>query len=145
MKIKFETGTATLVQFIALSLLGILNALNSIISTCHSAADECVTNAMLSTIFFMITVFFFAVIWVLGYTVQDRRSKRLAQLLIMVELLIMIVALFNARHHTDILSLFTSVLDFGLAIWVIVSAAILIKYGGKRIVTHRQRPRKRRK
>lgn len=145
MKIKYETGTATLVQFIALSLLGILNALNSIISTCHSAADECVTNAMLSTIFFMITVFFFAVIWVLGYTVQDRRSKRLAQLLIMVELLIMIVALFNARHHTDILSLFTSVLDFGLAIWVIVSAAILIKYGGKRIVTHRQRPRKRRK
>ncbi len=145
MKIKYETGTATLVQFIALSLLGILNALNSIISTCHSAADECVTNAMLSTIFFMITVFFFAVIWVLGYTVQDRRSKRLAQLLIMVELLIMIVALFNARHHTDILSLFTSVLDFGLAIWVIVSAAILIKYGGKRVVTHRQRPRKRRK
>jgi Ca2+/Na+ antiporter len=145
MKIKYETGTATLVQFIALSLLGILNALNSIISTCHSAADECVTNAMLSTIFFMITVFFFAVIWVLGYTVQDRRSKRLAQLLIMVELLIMIVALFNARHHTDILSLFTSVLDFGLAVWVIVSAAILIKYGGKRVVTHRQRPRKRRK
>ena len=145
MKIKYETGTATLVQFIALSLLGILNALNSIISTCHSAADECVTNAMLSTMFFMITVFFFAVIWVLGYTVQDRRSKRLAQLLIMVELLIMIVALFNARHHTDILSLFTSVLDFGLAIWVIVSAAVLIKYGGKRVVTHRQRPRKRRK
>ncbi|MEI6756162.1 MAG: hypothetical protein WCK80_04090 [bacterium] len=145
MKIKYETGTATLVQFIALSLLGILNALNSIISTCHSAADECVTNAMLSTIFFMITVFFFAVIWVLGYTVQDRRSKRLAQLLIMVELLIMIVALFNARHHTDILSLFTSVLDFGLAVWVIVSAAVLIKYGGKRVVTHRQRPRKRRK
>ncbi len=145
MKIKFETGTATLVQFIALSLLGILNALNSIISTCHSSADECVTNAMLSTMFFMITVFFFAVIWVLGYTVQDRRSKRLAQLLIMVELLIMIVALFNARHHTDILSLFTSVLDFGLAVWVIVSAAVLIKYGGKRVVTHRQRPRKRRK
>jgi Ca2+/Na+ antiporter len=145
MKIKYETGTATLVQFIALSLLGILNALNSIISTCHSAADECVTNAMLSTMFFMITVFFFAVIWVLGYTVQDRRSKRLAQLLIMVELLIMIVALFNARHHTDILSLFTSVLDFGLAVWVIVSAAVLIKYGGKRVVTHRQRPRKRRK
>lgn len=145
MKIKYETGTATLVQFIALSLLGILNALNSIITTCHSAADECVTNAMLSTMFFMITVFFFAVIWVLGYTVQDRRSKRLAQLLIMVELLIMIVALFNARHHTDILSLFTSVLDFGLAVWVIVSAAVLIKYGGKRVVTHRQRPRKRRK
>jgi len=57
----------------------------------------------------------------------------------------MIVALFNARHHTDILSLFTSVLDFGLAVWVIVSAAVLIKYGGKRVVTHRQRPRKRRK
>jgi len=145
MKIKFETGIATLVQFIALSLLGILNALNSIISTCHNAADECVTNSMLSIIFFMITVFFFGVIWVLGYTVQDRRSKRLAQLLIMIELLIMIVALFNARHHTDLLSLFTSVLDFGLAVWVIVSAAILIKYGGKRVVTQRQRPRKRRK
>lgn len=137
MKIKYETSTATFTQFIALSLLGIANALNQTITTCVKDSSECVTGAMLSIIFFILTVLFFAGVWVLGYTVQDKRSPRLAQLLIIVELIILPVAMINARGHSDLLSLFTSLTDIVLAAWVIYSAILLIKHGGKRVVRKR--------
>lgn len=145
MKIKYETNIATLVQFITLSLLGLANGINSIVTVCIHNSDDCVTNSMLSTIFFILTVLFFASVWVLGYTVQDRRSTRIAQLLIVVELGIFFVALLNARHHTDLLSLFTSIVDMLLAIWVIASCLVLIKNGGKRAPARRPAKRRRRR
>jgi len=145
MKIKYETNIATLVQFITISLLGIANGLNSIVTTCVHSSDDCVTNSMLSIIFFIITALFFAGVWVLGYTVQDRRSTRLAQLLILVELGIISVAFLNARHHTDLLSLFTSIIDMLLALWVIYACILLIKNGGKRAPARRPAKRRRRR
>lgn len=145
MKIKYETNISTLVQFITLSLLNIANGLNSIITVCIKSSDDCVTNMMLSVIFFIIATLFFASVWVLGYTVQDRRSTRLAQLLIIVEVAIFLFALLNARHHTDLLSLFTSITDMLLALWVIASCLYLIKNGGKRAPARRPAQRRRRR
>lgn len=145
MKIKYETNIATLVQFITLSLLNIATGLNSIITTCIHNSNDCVTNTMLSVIFFIIVAIFFAGVWVLGYTVQDRRSTRLAQLLILVEIAIFLFALLNAKNHTDLLSLFTSITDMLLAIWVIASCLVLIKNGGKRAPARRPVKRRRRK
>ena len=75
---KYETAVITLVQFIVLSLLGIANGLNSIVTTCHQNDGDCVSNTIVSLIFFLLTAGWFAFIWVLGYTAQDRRSRRLA-------------------------------------------------------------------
>ncbi len=141
-KLTYQTGIATLVQFITLSLFGFANGLDSVISTCHSTKGDCVINLLVSLVFLILTMLWFGFVWVLGVTAQDRRSRRLAQALIAAEAAIALVAAFNARHHTDILSLVTSLLDFVLAIWIISLAYRLIRSGGARIVT-KQRPRQR--
>lgn len=144
MRFKYETGIITFVQFIVLSLLAIANGLNSVVTTCHDSSPDCVSNLLVSLIFFLLTVAWFAVVWVVGFAAQERRSRRLAQLLIAAEALIALIALFNAKHHTDILSLFTSLTDLVLAIWVITLAWRLMRAKGGRVVT-RQRPRRRRR
>jgi hypothetical protein len=47
------------------------------------------------------------------------------------------VALINARHHTDILSLLTSLVDLCLSVWIITLAWRLMHSGGQRIVKKR--------
>jgi uncharacterized membrane protein len=143
-RLRYETAIATFIQFVFLSLLGIANALNSTVTTCHADGRDCISNLIVSIIFFILTAVWFACVWILGYAAQEKRSKRLAQLLIAIEAFIALIALFNARHHTDFLSLFTSLVDIGLAAWVIVLAFRLMRSSGGRIVA-KQRPRRRRK
>jgi len=142
MKLTYQTGIATFIQFVILSLLGIANGFNSVISTCRHDSTNCVSNLIVSLIFFILTVAWFGAVWVLGYMAQERRNRRLAQLLICAEGLIALIALFNAKHHTDFLSLLTSMLDLGLAIWIVVLAFRLMRAGGGRVVS-RQRARRR--
>ena len=146
MRFKYETGILTFVQFVSLSLLGIANGLNSIITTCvhQSTSGDCVSNMLVSIIFFIITTLWFAFIWMLGYMAQERRSPILAQVLILMEIFIALIALFNAKHHSDLLSLFTSLVDLTLAVWIILLAWRLMSAKGGRVVS-RQRPRKRRR
>ena len=135
MKLKYQTAIATLIQFVTLTLLNVATGTVSVISTCHDGNGDCVSNLLVSLIFFLLVALWFGFVWVLGYTAQERRSKRLAQILILAEALIALVALFNVKHHTDPLSLITSVIDLGLSIWVVTLAYRLIKAGGSRIVT----------
>jgi hypothetical protein len=142
MKIPHQVAVATMIQFILLSLLGIANGLNSIVSTCSSDHSDCVSNLIVSLIFFILTVAWFAGIWVLSYATQEQRSRRLAQLLIATELVIVGVALINIRGHTDWLSLITSLIDLILAVWIIRLAFRLMRAGNRRIV-RRSQPRQR--
>src|SRR5471030_3169441 len=119
MKLKYQTAIATLIQFIALVVLNIGTGTVSAVSACHANANDCVSNVILALMFYLLIAIWFGFVWILGFAAQERRSKRLAQLLIAAEVLIALVALFNARHHTDPLSLLTSLIDFGLALWVI--------------------------
>ena len=145
MKLTYETATATLIQFIVLGLLNIANGLDSIVTTCHHAGGDCVGNIFSSLIFYILAVGWFGVVLVVGYAAQEKRSKRLAQLLIAAEGLIALVALFNIKlnlaYHSGLLSLFTSVVDVLLATWIITLAYRLMRAGGKRI-TVKQRSRK---
>jgi hypothetical protein len=144
MKLKYETAIATLIQFVALTVLNVGTGADSIITTCHSHGSDCLSNTIVSLIFFLLAAAWFGFVWVLGYAAQERRSKRLSQLLIIVELMIGVVALFNAKHHTDILSLLTSLTDLALVVWVISLAFRLMRADGGRITT-KTRPRKRRR
>ncbi len=128
-----------MIQFIVLSLLGVANGLNSVVTTCRNDHGDCVSNLIVSLIFFLLTAGWFAFVWLVGFTAQERRSRRMAQLLIAVELLIALVALFNARHHTDILGLGTSIIDFGFAAWVISLAWRLMQSDGGRVVARKRR------
>jgi len=146
MKLTYETGIATFIQFILLVFLNIANGANSVVTTCHKDSSNCVSNLIVSLIFFLLVAIWFMCVWLLGYTAQQRRSKRLAQLLIVVEVLILLTALFNARHHTDLLSFATSLIDIALAIWVITLAFRLMRSGGGRVVSKSgQRPRQRKR
>jgi purine-cytosine permease-like protein len=145
MKLTYETGTATLIQFIVLSLLNIVSALVSIITTCRHEGGNCTGNLLTSIIFYIMVVGWFGLVTVIGYAALDRRSKRLAQLLIITEVVIALVALFNIklnlRYHSGWLSLFTSLADLILAVWIITLAYRLMKAGGGRVVRQRQRHR----
>lgn len=146
MKLTYETGTATIIQFIVVGLLNIANGLDSIVTTCRHSGGDCLGNVFSSVVFYILIVGWFGAVVVLGYLAQERRSRRLAQLLIATEALIGLVALFNTKlnltYHNGLLSLATSLADLVLAIWVISLAFRLMRAGGKRIAP-RQRPRKR--
>lgn len=143
MRLYYRTAIATFIQFVSLSLLGIANGLDSIVTTCSARGSDCVSNVIVSLLFFILTVFWFASIWVLGYSAQERRSRRLAYALIAVEAAVIIVASFNAKHHTNLLSLLTSIVDISLAVWVIVLAFRLSRSRGGRIMARDKAQRRR--
>lgn len=143
MKLRYETGTATLAQFIIMSFFGIAGAFDSSITTCQIEGKDCLFNAITSILFFILTALWFGAIWVLGYAAEERRSHRLAYVLIAVEGLVLLVATFNAQNHPNTLSLITSLLDIALALWVILLAFRISRAKGGRIVTsERARRRK---
>ena len=146
MKLKYQTGIATLFQFISMSVLGFANGVNSVVVTCSNSSGDCVSNLLVSLIFFILTDLWFAFVWILGAGAQEKRSRRLSQGLIAAEVAIALVATFNAKHHTDWLSLITSLLDVAMSVWVIILAWRLMRSDGGRIVTHQRtnrRPRTR--
>jgi hypothetical protein len=143
MKLTYETAVATLIQFVILTFLGVANGLNSVVTTCRHDGSDCVSNLLVSLIFFILTACWFAAIWLLGFAAQNHRSKRLSQLLIAAESLVALIAIFNAKHHTDFLSLFTSIIDLGLAVWIITLSFRLMRSGGGRVVSKQRRRHKR--
>jgi hypothetical protein len=143
MKLTYETGIATVIQFAVLSLLNVGTQLNSIVTTCHTHGSNCLTNSLSSIGYFLLIVIWFGLIWVLGYFTQKRRSRRLGLALVTAEFLILVVSISNARHHTDVIGLVTSVADTGFAIWVIALAVRLMRARGGRIVSS-ERARRRR-
>jgi hypothetical protein len=140
----YETGIGTLIQFIALSLLNLATGAHSVITTCTKDGSNCISNLIVSMILYMLVVAWFAFVWVLGYAAQDRRSRRLAQILIAAEGCIALIALFNLKHHNqgDYLSLVTSIIDLILAVWIVWLAWHLMKARGGRVVST-QRARRR--
>ncbi|MEO8105421.1 MAG: hypothetical protein ABI602_03740 [Candidatus Saccharibacteria bacterium] len=143
MKLKYETAVATLVQFVLLTFLNIATGLSSVVSECHKDSTNCVSNLLVSLIFFLLISLWFGFIWILGFAAQDRRSKRLARVLIAAEVFIALIAVFNAKHHTNVLGLITSLIDLALALWVITLAYRLSRADGGRIMS-KPRTRQRR-
>lgn len=144
MKLTYETGIATLIQFLLLSLLNIVNGFFSTVSSCHNDGKHCVSNVIAAISFFILISCWFGFVWALGFLAQERRSKILARLLILTELAIAAVAFFSIKHNGGILSVFISCLDLGLTLWIITLAYRLSKSSGGRIVA-KQRPRQRKR
>jgi hypothetical protein len=60
-----------------------------------------------------------------------------------IELLVLVVALFNAKHFPNVLGLITSLTDAIIAGWIIVLAWRLSRAKGGRITVPASRPRRR--
>lgn len=147
MKLTYETGTATLIQFIVLGIMNILTGLDSVVITCRHDSANCLENVLTSFVFYILIITWFGIVCVLGFFAEHKRSKRLAQLLIFAEILIAFVAFFNiklnVKYHNGWLTLMTSLADLILAIWIITLAYRLSKASGGRVAV-KNRARKRR-
>lgn len=142
MHIRYETGIATLVQFIVTAGLSFVSGLASVISGCTSGANaDCVTNAFVSLVLIMLTVAALAVIAVLGYVAQARRSVRLAWLLMLIEAGTALIYLFDAKQSPALIERITNFIALLIALWVGIVAWQLSRLRGGRAVKPRARRR----
>jgi hypothetical protein len=150
-KLRYETGTATLIHFLVMMLFAFANGIVSIVNECRgSDAINCVQSSGISLIFVLVTAGWFGFLAMLGFAAQDQRSHRLAKLLMAAEFMVLVVALFDIKHFhsgsNTILELLTSILDASFAAWIILLAFRLSRAKGGRITAHRSpqsRPRRR--
>lgn len=136
MKLTYETGIATLIQFIVLSFFTLGSQVVSVVTTCHNDGGNCIGNLLTSIIFYILVAMVFGSIWIIGVGAQERRGKRLAQLLVSIEGLVALGALFSLKlslHNKSIFALIASFLIFALAIWIITLAWRIMRSGGNRI------------
>lgn len=142
MRLRYETGIATSAQFITMTVLNFVNAISASVSGCTNHNGDCVSNMLLSMMYFIVVAVWFGFLSVLGYAAQDKRSKRLAQVLIAAEVMVALVAAFDAKHHPDTLGLVTSLIDLAFAVWVITLAYRLMRSNGGRVVAPTTRRRR---
>lgn len=144
MKLTYQTGVATLIQFILLSFFTLGSQVVSVVSTCRKDGGNCVSNLITSVIFYILVAVLFGGIWLLGYAAQNSRSKRLAQLLIGVEGVIALGALFSIRlglhQHKNAVAQFAALGILIMASWIVTLAFRLMRAGGSRVVNRQRRP-----
>jgi hypothetical protein len=137
MRLTYETGVATMIQFIVLAFLNIINGVVSIVTTCTSKSGSCTLNAFTSIWLYIMVVCLFAAIAALGYSAQSKRSRKLSIWLICAELVVSAFAAFNIKQgiasHNGALSLFTSLIDLVMAFWIITLAFRLMRSKGARV------------
>ena len=142
MRIRYETGIATLVQFAAIAGLSFINGLASIISGCRGGATaDCVTNAFVSLVLIIMLLVGLGILLALGYAAQARRSVRLAYTLMAAEAFAAAVFLFDAKQTPSLVERLTNFLSFLVSAWVIFVAWRLSRAKGGRIVANRGRRR----
>jgi hypothetical protein len=148
MKLRYETGVAVMIQFLAMVFLNFVdNAVVGSFQSCHDATTtyDCVSGIGINVLYVILLAGWFGFVWVLAYAAQDKRDPKLANLLIGAEALILVVALFNAKHYPNLLGLITSLVDAAFAVWIIYLAFQLRKAKGGRITASaaKGRPRQR--
>jgi len=134
MTLRYQTGTATLVQLIIMLLMNFVNGVSSSVSACTSHSD-CISNIVTTALFLIVLAVWLIFLSMLGYTAEDKRSHAIARVLIAGEALVALVTLFDIKHYPNILGLITSIVDFTLAVWVITLAYRLSKAKGGRITS----------
>ena len=133
-KLKYETGIATTVQLIFVTVFNIINGAASSIDQCTNNSGNCLSNIVLSLLYFMVLSVGFVSLWLIGMETQDKRSKRLAQVLILGEFVVAGISLFDLTHQDpSITGRISSFVDGIFSIWVIVLAVRLLRSNGGRI------------
>jgi len=139
MKLTYETGIGTFIQFVLLSFLTLGSQIGSVVTTCHKDGSNCVSNLITSLILYILVGIVFGTIWIIGYGAQSRRSRRLAQFLICIEGFIALVSLFSLKlnlHSKSVIGIVASLSILAIALWIVLLAFRLMRAGGGRVVRH---------
>jgi hypothetical protein len=134
MKLRYETGTATLIQFAVITIVALLTQIRGVIESCLKNGSECVSDSVISILYVIILAMWLGFVSVIGYAAEDRRSKRLAQLLLVLQVMILGPILMNIRGSHNLFDRFGSLIDLAVCVWVIILAWRLMASNGGRIV-----------
>ena len=131
--LKYETGIATTIQFILLTILNFANGISGSVNQCSNGGRACVSNIIISLVYFLVITSLFAGLWIVGFMAQDKRSKRICQLLIAGESFLALIGLFDLVHHTpSIFSIIISLFELLTAVWVSwLAFRLMLAKGGR--------------
>ena len=135
-RLTYQTGIATTIQFIAVSVLNFTSGIYSSVNQCisSSGSSSCVGDVVLQIGYFLVITIWFGALWLAGFAAQDRRSRRISQLLIMGEGIVFLIGLFGLMHHKQsILPLIISIFEVATSIWIAWLAFRLIRAKGGRV------------
>ncbi len=135
---RYQTSTATFVQLAVMTLLVIMGGIADVAKNCENAS-ECLTNSFLWIVIAFMIACWYAVLFAIGYFAQEKRSYKLARILILGELFTAFVALMFLRTPSSLLGVITSGAAIVLALWAIVLAYRIYKARGSRITTSTKR------
>ena len=134
LKLKYETGVAATIQFISLTLLNLINGVSGSLNQCFSTNGSCVSTIALDTGYFLAITIWFGFLWLAGFATQDRRSRRIAQMLILAEGLVFLVGLYDfTKHRQSIIGTLISLGEIITSLWVSYLAFRLILARGGRV------------
>jgi hypothetical protein len=134
MKLRYETGTATMIQFAVITLVALLTQTRGVIEACLKSGSDCVSDSVISLMYVIILGLWLGFVSVIGYAAEDRRSKRLAQLLLVLQVMILGPIMMNIRGSHNIFDRFGSLIDLAVCVWVMLLAWRLMRANGGRIV-----------
>ncbi|MGH7234078.1 MAG: hypothetical protein ACREF7_01360 [Candidatus Saccharimonadales bacterium] len=140
LKLKYETGIAATIQFIALTLLNFFSGVSTSVRQCINGSGSCAGDIALAIVYFMIITIWFGFLWLAGFAAQDRRSRRIAQALILAEGLVFLVGLYDfSKHKQSIIDMLISLVEIVSAAWIAWLAFRLIHAKGGRVRGRRSR------
>lgn len=141
LRLKYETGVAATIQFITLTILNIISDTSSTVHQCLNGTSGCLGDVVLEIAYFLVVTVWFGALWLAGFAAQDRRSRRIAQFLIIAEALVFLVGLYELKKHRSALSILMSLAEIITSGYVILLAFRLMRAKGGRVRTHaRRRP-----
>ena len=139
LKLKYETGVAATIQFIIISVLNVIDHISSSINQCLHGRGGCALDIVGNIVLFMIITVWFGALWLAGFAAQDRRSRRIAQFLILAEGLVFLYGLYETTRHTSILGTVIGLADLITSAYVAWLAFRLMRAKGGRVRTRRRR------
>lgn len=145
MTLRYQTATATFVQLAVMTLLVIIGGIMDVAKNCENSS-ECVVNSFLWIIIAFLLAGWYAVLFALGYFAQEKRSYKLARLLIAGELFTAFISLMLIKNPSSFYSGLGAIIALLFAVWVIILAWRIYRARGSRITAPRSgatRPRRR--
>lgn len=139
MKLHYQTGTATFIQLALVMLLIVINNLVGFIIACTSDSSECAISAMFSLVFIIFSGIWFIFVSAVGYAAEEKRSSKLAYVLIAGQLVTLGAAYGFSQYPSNWFGAVSSVVIMLSCVWIIVLAWRLSRAKGGRIVSRATR------
>ena len=137
LKLKYETGIAATIQFIALTILDFISGVSTSVTQCVNGSGSCAGDVALAIFYFIVITVLFGILWLAGFAAQDRRSRRIAQALILAEGFVFLVGLYDfTKHRHSLIGSLISLVEIITSVWIAWLALRIILARGGRVRRH---------